>query len=89
MQILLYFSAFVTIFEWFLGLMIQLAEWMFWILNSLRYYFHYSFHNTTHVEQRLTAFNLPCWLTANRFALSIRPNGVFVIQNFPKYFLAN
>ena len=50
MQILLYFSAFVTIFEWFFGLMIQLAEWMFWILNSLRYYFHYSFHNTTHIS---------------------------------------
>jgi hypothetical protein len=33
--------------------MIQLAEWMFWILNSLRDDFHHSFHNTTHVEQRL------------------------------------
>ena len=89
MQILLYFSAFVTIFEWFFGLMIQLAEWMFWILYSLRYNFHYSFHNTTHIEPLFTApstFLVGRRLTAYR--LSIRPIVAFVIQFFLKYFWA-
>jgi hypothetical protein len=49
MQILLYLSAFIPVFQWFFGLMIQLAEGMFWIADSLRYDFHHSFHNITHV----------------------------------------
>ena len=51
MQIFLDFSAFVAGFQRFFGLMIQFAEWMFWIPNGLRDDFHHSFHNITLVTE--------------------------------------
>jgi hypothetical protein len=50
-QIFPHFSAFVTVFQRFLGLMIQFAEWVFWIPNGFRDDFHHSFHNTTLVVE--------------------------------------
>jgi hypothetical protein len=50
-KILSHFSAFVTVFQRFFWLMIQFAEWMFWIPNGFRDDFHHSFHNATLVVE--------------------------------------
>lgn len=87
MQILLHFSAFVAVFEWFLGLMIQFAKGMLWIPDSLRDDFHHSFHITTLVVELAASFAFLAGDGRLRTLLSIRLFVAFVIQILPDIFV--
>jgi len=85
MQIFLNFSAFVAVFQWFFGLMIQLAEWVFWIPDSLRDNFHHSFHNIAHVTSYFRAKQrhcLPCWPAATACATEYKTDRSVCHSNF-------
>jgi hypothetical protein len=66
--------------------MIQLAEWVFWIPDSLRDDFHHSFHNNSCRAALNSAFNLPCWLTANCLRSEYKTNCRVCHSNFSKIF---
>ena len=80
MQILLHLSAFITVFEWFFGLMIQFAKGMLWIPDCLRDNFHHSFHSATLVLELAAFFAFLGGDSQLRTLLSIRLITAFVIQ---------
>jgi hypothetical protein len=68
--------------------MIQLAEWVFWIPDSLRYDFHHSFHNITHLTSCCgvgSAITILVGHSSLPLLLQYKTNRAVCHSNFPDF----